>query len=135
MERPSTFWWRKSRCSCAAQHFLFGDRVKRRRVGGCFKRKPAKKQHSKQLNKYSGKGNQQEQRHTLHGFGWARRLAEGEMPCGLVELSEFEVNWLSVLHCCYAAFKVQMMRRMTMMRTRFLDLLKAARVFAMQMCC
>ena len=53
----------------------------------------------------------------------------------LVELSEFEVNWLSVLHCCYAAFKGQMMRRMTMMRTRFLDLLKAARVFAMQMCC
>ena len=29
MERPSTFWWRKSRCSGAARHFLFGDRVKR----------------------------------------------------------------------------------------------------------
>ena len=40
-----------------------------------------KQKHSKQLKKYSGKGNQ-EKRHTLHGFGCGRRLAEGEMPCG-----------------------------------------------------
>ena len=101
MERPSTFWWRKSRCSGAAQHFLFGDRVKRWRVGGCFKRKPAKKQHSKQLNKYSWKGNQQEQRHRLHGFGWARCLAEGEMPCGALRVWGELAFSTSLLLCCF----------------------------------
>ena len=65
MERPSTFWWQKSRCSGAAQHFLFGIGL---RDGGLVhvlnENQRGKQKHSKQLKKYSGKGNQ-EKRHTL----------------------------------------------------------------------
>ena len=46
-----------------------------------FLNEKQRKKAFKTIEKMSPKGKSRGKRHTLHGFGCARRLAEGEMPC------------------------------------------------------